>query len=128
MTEAILTAALMIECEKVMPFARMLKHSDRSTSGVPDFTCTWHGPTTWWEVKFYDNRMFKSPPQQEIICAQLTEQGSCHYIIYQLHGKDKSVTIVHPTNLKIWRKSERIPGYDHNTIAWFIKNLHVNLC
>ncbi len=111
-------------CEGVMPFSCMLKHSDRSNSGYPDFSCTWHGPTTWWEVKFYNNHKFKSPVQQEITCRQLAEQGECHYIIYQLHGTEKSVSTVHPKNLKRWRNSIRIPGWDHHTIAWFIRNLH----
>ena len=127
MTEATLTAQLITECEKVMPFAQMLKHSDRANAGYPDFTCTWHGVTTWWEVKFYDNRMFKTPIHQTIKCCQLAEQGHCQYIIYQLRDTSKtgkSVSIVHPKNLKLWRNSTRIPGWDHHTVAWFIRNFH----
>jgi hypothetical protein len=39
--------------------AVIFKHSDFYTMGVPDFTITIRGRTTWWEVKVHPNKPTK---------------------------------------------------------------------
>lgn len=129
MTESELTGKLMPVCREVMPFARVLKHSDRSNSGYPDFTCTWSGSTSWWEVKFYDNRMFKTPKQQTIECRRLAQQGTCFYIIYEHRDSEKRVRICSPSKLTEWRVSLPVwQGYNHRAVAGFIRYVHESMC
>jgi hypothetical protein len=39
--------------------AVIFKHSDRFNRGVPDFSVTINGRTTWWEIKMLPNRPTK---------------------------------------------------------------------
>jgi hypothetical protein len=45
------TDALIRELKTSLPKSRMLKHSDRFTTGIPDLTCSWNHATSWLEIK-----------------------------------------------------------------------------
>lgn len=51
MTEAQFTRALVHDLRQVLDRTVIFKHNDRLTAGVPDLSVTYHGRTTWLEVK-----------------------------------------------------------------------------
>lgn len=57
MTESQFTQRLLRELRRRMPDAVIFKHNDRTTGGIPDFSITVGGKTTWWEVKVYPNKL-----------------------------------------------------------------------
>lgn len=114
-----------------MPFSVGLKLQERSNSGYPDFTFTWARLTSWWEVKFYNNRMFESTEIQHTTCRRLNQAGHCHYIIYERHGALKRVLILHPHATRqefvdTWRDAHDFAfGFNHAWVSAFIRNLHL---
>jgi hypothetical protein len=121
--ETELTGKLGAMIKKVIPAAIFLKHSDGATAGVPDFSVTWLGLTSWHEVKVADPE-FMSQGVQELTCCRLAIQGCCDYIIY--NTDPRSVSIVAPNSLANW-STDRIlylEGYDHVGIAAYIADLH----
>lgn len=49
--ERSLTDRLMETLEAGLPKSRVIKHSDRFTSGIPDVSCSWRHATSWLEIK-----------------------------------------------------------------------------
>ena len=123
-TESSLTQDLKRVIEKAMHGAVYLKHADKFRHGVPDDSVTWNRVTSWWEVKFWNEKAFKSRPVQEITCRRLASQGLCFYIIYERRKGVDSVRIVHPRLLSQWRSHISRPGFDHAWVASKIKQLH----
>lgn len=128
MNEADLSQALNETCRKVMPFSQVLKHADRFNVAYPDTTVTWHKPTSWWEVKFYNQRMFTHRPGQKTKCEQLAEQGICYYVIYEARKATQRTLIVEPKNVEHWEESTlTVPGFNHLWVAQFIRQVHESL-
>jgi hypothetical protein len=55
MLESKFTSRLLTTLRAKIPEAVVLKHSDRFTGGIPDFSITIDGATTWFEVKIAPN-------------------------------------------------------------------------
>ena len=60
-TESQFTARLLraLRAHPALRDAVIWKHNDRTTRGIPDFSMTINGRTTWWEIKVGDNRLTK---------------------------------------------------------------------
>ena len=126
MTEATLTQDLMSRIKVYMRGAEPMKHADKFNGGYPDLSNTWRYVTSWWEIKFYDDRMFKKPVLQQIQCKKLALQGICYYIIYERRGLQKCTYIVRPHELDAWDESELVThGLDHTWVAHFIRQEHL---
>jgi hypothetical protein len=54
MTENEQTRRLIYGLKMLLPEAVIIKHTDMFTKGVPDFSVTEDGKTTWWEAKVID--------------------------------------------------------------------------
>lgn len=59
MNEGKFTAKLLKHLRQAMPEAVIFKHADKYTAGIPDFSITLDGITTWWEVKRYPRPLDK---------------------------------------------------------------------
>lgn len=61
MTESAFTAKLLkaLRSHAALKDAVVWKHADRISAGIPDFSVTVSGRTTWWEVKVKPNVMTK---------------------------------------------------------------------
>ena len=148
MNEAGITAALLTKVRHTWPRAVVLKHADKLTYGVPDFSVTFHHHTSWWEVKFAKPRSKNKPPTfeskgiQDITCKKLAVQGSCHYIIYSVDEEGtKGVQIMQPRFLDEWKPvrqtidaySYTMPeyvlavgfGFDHKLVISAIASVHL---
>ncbi|KKM23577.1 hypothetical protein LCGC14_1613800 [marine sediment metagenome] len=128
MIEGDLTTDLVKACKKSMTGAVIIKHADRSSYGIPDLSITWQKATTWWEVKFFNNKPFNSPEQQEIMCQKLSTQGHCHYVIYKQQYAMRSILIVNPFHINEWDHAAvgAAAEFNHTWVAQFIHALHLN--
>jgi len=126
LNEADLSANLKRACERAMPHCLALKHAERANRAYPDHSVTWGKFTSWWEVKFYNGRMFESPADQEIMCKRLSQQGVCYYIIFE-QRKERRTLIVKPFELGAWQTApaDFKEGFDYDWVAQFIKHEHL---
>lgn len=127
MTEASLTSALVKLAREQLRGAVVLKHADSFTYGIPDLSVTWHGKTTWWEVKFADPGL-QSSGVQDKVCMQLAAAGFCRYIVYHLLRDTKRTLIVHPKDLADWRGVPAecwCTGFDHRWVLQHIRAAHL---
>lgn len=71
-----------------------------STNGAPDREIIGHGVTTRWEAK-HATPDFRSPGDQELMCARLAAAAHCRYIVWFEDTKDNSqyTLIVHPSEV-----------------------------
>ena len=130
MTESSLTQLTMTACRAAMPGAEVLKHSDRFNGGYPDVTVTWHGVTSWWEMKFYNNGDFESPALQNAQCRRLYNQGICYYAIYVVDGAYREIRVVPPGLMPEWRTRGMavvVGGLEHAVLANHIRNKHLEV-
>lgn len=67
MQEGQFTQKLLREIKSHIPDAVVFKFSDRITRGIPDFSITWCGLTTWFEVKLVANKRPFEPIQYEYL-------------------------------------------------------------
>lgn len=113
-----------------MPGAVIFRHEDKHIFGVPDFSCTWGGMTSWWEVK-YANPHFQVNEVQLLNCMKLSKQGSkCGFILFQ--GKEElACHVVDPKRMKEWDKYQRglfhCTGFNYTELALYIKGEHINV-
>lgn len=92
MNENELSAKLMDRMRVDMRGAKIVKHNDRSTSGVPDISASWLGFTNWIEDKLWrPGRTLKSilKSDQLISCHEfaVTTHGRCWVVVYQVEPK-----------------------------------------
>jgi hypothetical protein len=66
-TESDFTRKLLKALRARMPGAVIIKHCNPLTAGVPDFSVTHEGVTTWCEVKLTTNRRIFQPLQLEML-------------------------------------------------------------
>lgn len=125
MTEADLTQDLMKFAHADMRGSVTLKHAEKFTTGIPDFSHTWRKMTSWWEVKFWNNGSFDAPKLQHLTCRRLAAAGTCHYIIYEQREDKQRVVIVHPDQLDQWQESQNTAfGFNHFWVCKFMRQLH----
>lgn len=81
MSERDRTVSLMKACRAKMPGSVRIKHADKATTGIPDFSITWMGRTAWIESKKLNARSEKSK-RQVLMCHQLSvaSNGLCWII------------------------------------------------
>ena len=89
-----LTTALLRELRQRCPRLEVLRHRD-ITAGIPDFSITGYGRTTWWELK-HARPAFKSRGIQRLTCRRLAAGGVCLYIIYHQYDGGWTMMIAHP--------------------------------
>lgn len=65
------------------------------TNGAPDREVVGNGKTSRWEFK-HATPNFRSPGDQELMCARLAERGHCRYVIWLELGEKRMTAIVHP--------------------------------
>lgn len=110
----------------MMPDVKVIAHSDGIKSGVPDLSVTWNKFTSWWELKFYDDRPFKSPGIQRLTCRKLALNGICRYIIYERRGDMERTNFVRPLDLDLWTtENEWNKGFNHVWVAQKIRAIHL---
>jgi hypothetical protein len=97
-TESSLTTDLLKALRAALPNAVVLKHNERVLSGVPDFSVTLAGRTSWWEVKFGPRIVSKGI--QQLTCARLAVAGQCRYIWFQELRGHRQTLILHPKHLQ----------------------------
>ena len=123
-TESKLLTPLLASLRKTLIWAVILKHADWVTAGIPDFSVTGYGLTSWWEMKYADPE-FESSGVQELTCLRLGAAGLCRYIIFDEHPI-KLTRIVEPQHFKEWRSNGiTAPGFDHHFVQQTIQDLHL---
>ena len=78
--------------------AVIIRHEDKSESGVPDMSVTYKGKTTWWEFKIARPKIDLSRGGiQRLVCARLSKQGHCRYVVLvEQGGKPKRTYVLTP--------------------------------
>ena len=117
MTESTLTQQLIKRVKMDLHGAVVLKHADRFTSGVPDLSITWHGKTSWWEVK-YANPRFESPSIQHLTCLRLAIAGTCHYLIFTPFR----IYLVPPNHLETYTV-DYLAMCEKHDIGWAVQHI-----
>lgn len=123
--ETPLKAALMKVMRTELPRFVVMRHEDRWTSGIPDFSVDGAGRTSWYEVKHADPE-FDSEGIQELTCLRLAVASYCRYVIYYENkdGAEKRTMIVHPKHLHALIPEASVPGYSHAFVAAYIRRVH----
>lgn len=88
LSETDITGKLMAQCRQDLHGSLVLKHADRSTSGIPDFTVSWAGPTFWVENKYIrKGKRLKDvvDTEQLILCHEIARStaGRCWVTVYE---------------------------------------------
>lgn len=137
MNESKLRSALTKSLTKELPRAKVLRHEDKYTAGIPDLSVTWRGYTIWLEVKYAKNSLKRGKAIQQYTTNWLMQQGLCWYIIYRelnpmftsTKENDRQIIILDPKN--IYSPSDWatlgdlvVPGFDHKAVAQFIRRYH----
>lgn len=100
MTETQLLAKLLKDLRaRVGTQGVVFKHQDAKTTGVPDFSLTMNGLTSWWEAKKLDKSgRIKGTELQRQRMRELALAGAAWYIVWS----DEGVGIVRPS----WTRSD----------------------
>ena len=126
MNEASVTAALTAKTRTSLLGSVVLKHNEAIQSGVPDFSVTWHGVTSWYEVK-YAHPTFKSKGIQHITACRLNREGFCRYVIYSDIKGVRQTRILEPDDMCRWREIPAYDGFAHAQVIDIIRNHHMNI-
>lgn len=86
MTESHVTRKLLRRLRETLPAAVIFKHNDFYTAGIPDFTITLNGKTTWFEIKVIPNKVTEL---QALFIVKL--QPRSHIITFSRDGKYLSI-------------------------------------
>lgn len=124
MTEAFLLSNLLNKLRATLPRAVVIKHCDRMTSGVPDFSVTMNGRTSWWETK-YACPSFKSQGIQELTLLRLATAGYARYIVWEEKKGIRQTLIVHPRNIQELKLEARCEGFNYMWVVEQIVKAHV---
>ena len=150
-TESTVTRSLLTYIRKNLPQAVVIKHSDQFTAGIPDFSISLNGITSWYEIKIVrravkriekisDLRKRCISGPQAITMSRLSYEATAFFIIFF----NKQMTIWHPNTIGSNQHSElevRVPfntefipysdvmqhgvgRFDRPQIIEFIKKIH----
>lgn len=121
--ESGLKSALLKQMKLVVPGFVVLGHRDGVTSGVPDWSVTGEGRTTWIEFK-HAAPNFKSTGIQELTMMRLAGAGYARYVVWEEKRGVKRTLIVHPKDLKDLTPEAWCVGFDHRWLAEQIRKAH----
>lgn len=121
MNEATLVSSLTHLLRKELTYSVVFKHRDESTSGMPDISVTWHGKTTWLEVKFLNPKLIDRGIQK-LTMLKLAKAGSAFYVLYD--NTINVTCVVQPKNLESMVAEFVCDGFDHLMVVDFIKRIH----
>ena len=125
--ESELKAALREVLLAALPGFVLLQHADLRY-GVPDWSITGFGRTTWLEFK-HATPTFDSSGIQELTCMRLANAGNCRYVIWQENGKCQRTMIVHPREVHRrtgWalQPEKFCVGFDHRWVVEYLRGVH----
>lgn len=121
--ESGLKSALLKQMKILLPGFVVLAHSERVRSGVPDWSVTGAGRTTWWEFK-HSAPDFMSHGIQELTCLRLAAAGYCRYVVWEERNGIKRTLIVHPKHLKDLTSETWCVMFDHRWLVNEIRKAH----
>ena len=122
MTESSLTTDLLRELRARLPGAVVMKHSELRLSGVPDFSVTLGGRTSWFEVK-YGPRIISKGIQQ-LTCARLASAGMCRYIFFEEKRGVRRTLVLHPKHIDDLMPEVWHVGFNHRFVCDFVRQVH----
>lgn len=129
MTEQPLVTALLKLLRAELRDYKIIKHADRWTKGIPDFSATGDGITSWWEVKHTTDHSIKHHKdfgiQWETMKA-LERAGTAYYVVYSNRGLPR-VEIARPSKVQQDGSYEAMNykvGYEHFHVLDFIRRTH----
>lgn len=129
-------AALAKRVTSLLPGWVRFGHADLRP-GVPDWSLTGLGATSWWEFK-HATPMFESRGHQELMCLRLEGAGRCRYVIWaeNADGTNQRTLIVRPRAFRfaprhgLLRDVREIDveatfaGFEHDSVIQWIKKFH----
>lgn len=118
--EASLKSSLRDAFKSTIPMAVVLRHEDRFTAGIPDFSVTAAKRTVWLEVK-HGTPDFDSPGVQELMCTRLARNGYCWYVVYEERNLQLKTLIIEPRKIATREPQEWCEGFDHQFVANFVR-------
>ena len=121
--ESGLKAALLREVKRQLPGLVVLAHADSIRSGVPDWSVTGGGCTTWWEFK-HATPDFASPGIQELTMRRLAAGGFARYVIWEEKRGIKRTLIIHPNHLKDRQPEVWAVGFDYRFVVDYLREAH----
>jgi hypothetical protein len=118
-----------------LPDAVIFRHEDHFTAGIPDFSITCNGATSWIEAKVItDAHGFMAKKIQTLNMVKLNDQGHAFYVVWDSSDKQSRTAIVEPR--LVWRHVSRgtlekltseftwISGFNHAAVFDTIKEYH----
>lgn len=93
--EAELKSRFSEELKRQLPGFYVLQYA---TAGAPDRSIVGAGRQTNWEMK-HATPEFRSPGDQELLCARLALISHCRYVIWWERGSLQRTMIVHPLQI-----------------------------
>lgn len=122
-----------VDClHRLVPALLLLRHEERrgGRSGVPDLSMTGWQKTTWWEFKYADPDVEGTNIQELTMLRAATLGSGAWYVIFEEDRGNRSVRIVSPSLLKVWRDETPLyvgpsrVDYDYLAVASTMLRLH----
>jgi hypothetical protein len=130
LNESKLRSALTKILTHELPLAKILRHEDKYTAGIPDLSVTWRGYTIWLEVKYANPVLRRGKEIQQYTTNWLMQQGLCWYVIYYETIMGRQVMLLDPKYIKekdwVVQGEGVVSGFDHRAVANFIRRYHNN--
>lgn len=97
-------------------------------SGIPDWSITGNGVTSWLEFK-HGTPAFTSHGVQVVVARKLAIAGKCRYVVFWERGDAKETLIVDPKDVVIGRNAtvvaeEGALGHNLQFVISYIKKVH----
>jgi len=126
MKESDLSRALVKVLRAGMPDGVVFKHADTITAGIPDISVTWHGVTSWLEIK-HAHPSIIDRGIQALTLKQLGAAGRAHYVIYyetKTLGKRTIVCVPYDVRAYELKDLPFAEGFDHVYVLNAVKRIH----
>jgi len=126
--EGVLKASLKEAIERALPHFVVISHTDIA-SGIPDWSITGNGITSWLELK-HATPEFTSRGIQVVTASRLAAAGHCRYLVFWERSiNNKRTCIVHPGSVVFGRnattKSELFSdGHDNEFVIDYLRKVH----
>lgn len=126
--EAELKRRLLDRIHDALPRFVVIPHVD-AKNGVPDWSVTGNGFTSWLEFK-HATPAFASKGIQVLTARRLAAAGHCRYVVFWECAGCKMTYIVHPREVQIGRNAAiafDVPaaeGFDFNFVIDHVRKVH----
>lgn len=127
--ESALKSSLKLKVRRWLPGFVLLSHEDVRTVGIPDWSLTGRGRTSWWEFK-HATPDFDLHGRQKLTMQRLEGAGRAFYVVWYedtTPGSQRTYIMApHHMSKPLDRSAyiEFAAGFDHRFVVEFMRGVH----